>query len=109
MGRVYRAQQLATGQTVALKLLHPDVASDAQVVQRFKREAKLMAELSHPQIVKVIEFGDLDGQLFLAMEMITGKSLASMPIRSRRNTSESSRRTASPSRWTTRRTQRTSS
>ena len=78
MGRVYRAVQLATGQTVALKLLHPDVASDAQVVQRFKREAKLMTELSHPHIVKVIEFGDLDGQLFLAMEMITGKSLASM-------------------------------
>jgi len=78
MVRGYRALQLATGQTVALKLLHPDVASDAQVVQRFKREAKLMAELSHPQIVKVIEFGDLDGQLFLAMEMITGKSLASM-------------------------------
>ena len=58
MGRVYRAVQLATGQAVALKLLHPDVASDAQIVQRFQREAKLTTELSHPHIVKVIEFGE---------------------------------------------------
>ncbi|HXU00980.1 MAG TPA: serine/threonine-protein kinase [Polyangia bacterium] len=78
MGRVYRAVQLATGQAVALKLLHPDVASDAQIVQRFQREAKLTTELSHPHIVKVIEFGELDGRLFLAMEMIAGKPLASM-------------------------------
>src|SRR5205814_6449143 len=78
MGRVYRAVQRATGQTVALKLLHPDVASDAQVVQRFQREAKLTTELSHPHIVKVVEFGELDGRLFLAMELITGKPLASI-------------------------------
>jgi serine/threonine-protein kinase len=78
MGRVYRALQLATGQTVALKLLHPDVASDSQVVQRFQREAKLTTELSHPHIVKVIEFGEINGHLFLAMELIAGKSLASI-------------------------------
>jgi serine/threonine-protein kinase len=77
MGRVYRALQLATGQTVALKLLHPDVASDTQVVQRFQREAKLTTELSHSHIVKVVEFGELDGHLFLAMELMAGKSLAS--------------------------------
>jgi serine/threonine-protein kinase len=78
MGRVYRALQLATGQTVALKLLHPDVASDAQIVQRFQREAKLTTELTHPHIIKVVEFGELDGHLFLAMELLAGKSLASI-------------------------------
>jgi serine/threonine protein kinase len=78
MGRVYRALQLATGETVALKLLHPDVASDAQIAQRFKREAKLTTELTHPHIIKVVEFGELDGRLFLAMELIAGKSLASI-------------------------------
>jgi serine/threonine protein kinase len=83
MGRVYRAVQVATGQTVALKLLHPDVASDPQIVQRFEREAKVTTQLSHPHIVKVIEFGELDGRLFLAMEMIAGKSLASIIERGR--------------------------
>src|SRR4029079_3252170 len=75
MGRIYRAEQIATGQPVAVKLLHPEFVNDQQLVQRFEREAKVTTQLSHPHIVKVIEFGEWNGHLFLAMEMLAGKSL----------------------------------
>ena len=55
MGRVYRAEQLATGKAVALKLLHPEFVGVEQVVRRFEREAKVMTEVAHPGIVKVID------------------------------------------------------
>ena len=83
MGRVYRAAQLATGQPVAVKLLHPEFADVEQVVQRFEREAKVMTQLAHPHIVKVIEFGEWKGRLFLAMELLGGKSLADLIERSK--------------------------
>jgi len=75
MGRIYRAEQIAAGQPVAVKLLHPEFANDQQLVQRFEREAKVTTQLSHSNIVKVIEFGEWNGHLFLAMEMLAGKSL----------------------------------
>jgi len=75
MGRIYRAEQIATGQPVAVKLLHPEFANDQQLVQRFEREAAVTTQLSHSNIVKVIEFGEWNGHLFLAMEMLPGKSL----------------------------------
>ena len=76
MGRVYRAEQLATGKAVALKVLHPEFVGVDHVVQRFEREAKVTTELSHPNIVNVIEFGEWNGRMFLAMELLAGKSLA---------------------------------
>jgi serine/threonine protein kinase len=81
MGRVYRAEQLATGKPVALKLLHPEFVGVDQVVQRFEREAKVMTELAHPGIVNVIEMGEWNGRLFLAMELLAGKSLAELVLR----------------------------
>jgi serine/threonine-protein kinase len=81
MGRVYRAEQLATGKPVALKLLHPEFVGVDQVVQRFEREAKVLTELAHPGIVNVIEMGEWNGRLFLAMELLAGKSLAEVVLR----------------------------
>jgi serine/threonine-protein kinase len=78
MGLVLRAEQLATGQTVALKLLHPDFVGVEQFAQRFEREAKVTTQLSHPHIVKVVEFGQCNGRLFLAMEFLEGTPLASL-------------------------------
>jgi serine/threonine-protein kinase len=78
MGRVYRAERLATRQMVALKLLQPEFAGVDQIVQRFQREAHLTFQLSHPHIVKVVEFGEWNGRLFLAMELLAGKSLAEL-------------------------------
>jgi serine/threonine-protein kinase len=76
MGRVFRAEQLATGRTVALKLLHSELCGLTDVVQRFEREAELTARLSHPHIVKTVEYGNWDGRLYLAMEFVSGQSLA---------------------------------
>jgi serine/threonine-protein kinase len=78
MGSVFRAESLTTGAQLALKLLHPDFTADAQIVQRFEREAQVMSRLSHPHIVKVVEFGEAGGRLFLAMELVSGKSLADL-------------------------------
>jgi serine/threonine-protein kinase len=78
MGLVLRAEQLATGQTVALKLLHPDFVGVEQFAQRFEREAKVTTQLSHPHIVKVVEFGQCNGRLFLAMEFLEGTPLAGL-------------------------------
>jgi serine/threonine-protein kinase len=76
MGKVFRAERIATGETVALKLLHPELSAMEQVVQRFHREAEVTKQLSHPHIVKVVEFGECNGRLYLATEFLDGKSLA---------------------------------
>ena len=78
MGVVLRAEQLVTGQTVALKLLQPEFVGVEEVAQRFEREAKVTAQLSHPHIVKVVEFGQCNGRLFLAMELLEGTPLTSL-------------------------------
>jgi serine/threonine-protein kinase len=78
MGRVYRAEQEASGKPVAVKLLHPQFVGIDQVAKRFEREAAVTTQLSHPNIVNVIELGEWNGRLFLAMELLAGKSLAEM-------------------------------
>jgi serine/threonine-protein kinase len=78
MGKVFRAEQLATGRVVALKLLNPELSNDEDLLRRFEREAKVTARLSHPNIVKAVEFGAADGHVFLAMELVDGRSLADL-------------------------------
>jgi len=78
MGRVYRAEELGPGRQVAVKLLHSEAAGVDQMVQRFEREASVMKELSHPNIARVIEFGEWNGRLFLAMDLLAGQSLAEL-------------------------------
>jgi len=63
---------------VALKLLKPEVASDAEHVRMFVREALVAAEFRHPNLAQVYEVGEDSGQLFIAMELVRGISLASM-------------------------------
>jgi serine/threonine-protein kinase len=77
MSAVYRAWQLSTGRTVALKVLPADVAGRRDRVQRFEREARVTASLRSPYTVRVHDFGELpDGRLFIAMEDLEGHSLA---------------------------------
>jgi serine/threonine-protein kinase len=78
MGRVFRAEQLATGETVALKLLHAEFSGVAEVVRRFEREAEITTHFSHPHIAKTIELGKWDGRLYIAMEFLAGTSLADL-------------------------------
>jgi serine/threonine-protein kinase len=77
MGKVYRAKHLTLDRPVVLKMLHPDLSSDPQVVQRFQREARAASRLNHPNSIAVLDFGAAeDGTLFMAMEFLSGKDLA---------------------------------
>jgi serine/threonine protein kinase len=62
--------------TVALKMLRPECANDPNFIAMFIDEANLVAKLAHPNIVQVYELGEEDGQLFIAMEMLFGETLA---------------------------------
>ena len=76
MGVVYRATQTALDKTIALKVLHGEVARDEDFVERFKREALAASLLDHPSSVRVLDFGEEpDGLLYLAMEYVPGRDL----------------------------------
>ena len=74
-GVVYRAEDLALGRQVALKLLRPDLARDTGFVDRFRTEAATLARIRNPNLVQVYAFG-IDGQnVFFAMELVEGQGL----------------------------------
>ena len=74
MGIVFRAIH-EDGAVVALKVLKPGLVRDEHATRRFAREARAAAEVDHPQLIDVIEAGDVDGTSFLAMRFVAGKSL----------------------------------
>ena len=76
MGSVEAALQAEPSRVVALKRLLPDAARDRRRVDMFLREARLATMLDHPNIVRAWDFGELDGELYLAMELAEGPSLA---------------------------------
>ncbi len=75
MGAVYRATQLSLGRAVAIKVLPSDSAEDKQFLERFHREADVLSKLNHPNIVTVIDRGELEGRPYLVMEYVDGTSL----------------------------------
>ncbi|MBT7061472.1 MAG: SUMF1/EgtB/PvdO family nonheme iron enzyme [Lentisphaerae bacterium] len=72
MGEVYEAEHTTLDLRYALKLLPPDFASRSGALERFRREAKVMAKLSHPNIIKVSDFGETEGRYWLRMELAQG-------------------------------------
>lgn len=76
MGIVYLAHDTRLNRTVALKALPDDVASDPDRLQRFEREARLLASLSHPNVATIYGIESGEGRRFLALEYIEGESLA---------------------------------
>src|SRR5688572_30693471 len=77
MGSVYKASQPAVGRMVAIKILHPKLAGRKDLTSRFRREARAMSQLTHPNTVKVFMYGELeeDGSLYIVMEMLEGRNL----------------------------------
>jgi Tol biopolymer transport system component len=73
---VFRAVDTTLEREVALKILYPQMLADPTFVQRFRQEARTLAALRHPQIVTVYEAGEVEGRLFIAMDLVNGPSLA---------------------------------
>ena len=75
MGTVYKARDGETARTVALKLLRPDVVTRVGALSRFKRELALAQTISHPNVYRVHDLGEVQGTAFISMEFIEGQSL----------------------------------
>src|SRR3954471_12524396 len=75
MSSVYRAHDRLLDRQVALKILHQQYSFDEEYVERFRREARAVAALSHPNIVTVIDRGEHDGRQFIVFEYVDGENL----------------------------------
>src|SRR5881394_3027193 len=75
MAEVYLAHDNLLDRPVALKVLFPELSVDRSFVERFRREAQAAANLSHPNIVAVFDWGEEDGTYFIVMEYVEGRSL----------------------------------
>jgi eukaryotic-like serine/threonine-protein kinase len=75
MSTVYRAFDTTLERQVAVKLMHREIASDSDQLERFRREARSVAQLSHPHIVGVIDAGEEDGRPYIVFEYVEGETL----------------------------------
>jgi predicted Ser/Thr protein kinase len=78
MGEVYRTDDLTLGQPVALKFLPEAVARNEDFLGRFRNEVRIARRVSHPNVCRVYDVGEVDGQTFLSMEYVDGEDLASL-------------------------------
>ena len=76
MGAVWRAVDRRLDRPVAVKLLRANLASDPAFVERFRREARAAAVLSHPNVAGVFDYGEHEGEAFIVMELVEGENLA---------------------------------
>ena len=77
MGTVYEAQQIKLQRDVALKVLRPEFAGKELAAKRFAREARAASSIDHRNVVKILDFGQLDsGELYYTMELLQGRDLS---------------------------------
>jgi tRNA A-37 threonylcarbamoyl transferase component Bud32 len=76
MAEIYKARHIRLDRPVAVKVLPAQLAAEGDFRERFEREARAIAQLKHPNIVQVYDFGDCDGLYYMAMEYIPGRDLA---------------------------------
>ena len=81
MGEVYRASDQRLGQTVALKFLPETFAQDPAMLARFYNEVRIARHVTHPNVCRVFDIGEVNGQPFLSMQFIDGENLASLLLR----------------------------
>src|SRR5436190_24084010 len=81
MSSVYRARDALLERNVALKVLHEQFTGDGEFVERFKREARAVAQLQHPNIVTVIDRGEDGGRQYIVFEYIDGENLKENLVR----------------------------
>ena len=75
MGEVYRAKDTRLGRDVAIKVLPSSLAKDADRLQRFEQEARVLGTLNHPNLLAIFDVGREDGLQYLVSELLEGKSL----------------------------------
>jgi serine/threonine-protein kinase len=78
MGEVYRADDLTLGQPVALKFMPEAVAGNPEAVARFRNEVRIARQVSHPNVCRVYDVGEVEGHFFLSMEYVDGEDLGSL-------------------------------
>ena len=78
MGEVYRADDLKLGEAVALKFLSPELRDDGAVLARLHAEVRTARQISHRNVLRVHDLGEVEGEAFLAMEYVDGEDLASL-------------------------------
>src|ERR1700719_4881037 len=78
MAEVYRAHDRLLDRPVALKVLFPELSVDRSFVERFRREAQAAANLSHPNIVSIYDWGEGERTYFIVMEYIDGRTLSQL-------------------------------
>ena len=88
MGEVYVAEDSELSRSVALKVLKPEVAGSSKNRERFRLEAKTLAALDHPNIVRVYSLEEVDGIHFLTMELVRGQTLSRLVLKEGMNFEE---------------------
>lgn len=78
MGEVYRATDLTLGQSVALKFLPAEAAGNSRLLERFAGEVRVARQVSHPNVCRVYDLGEIDGAPFISMEYVDGEDLSSL-------------------------------
>src|SRR3954453_11442202 len=81
MGVVYRATNEATGKPAAVKVIGGEIAKQGKAYERFKREAEILQQFRHPNIVRFLALGRFKGTSYFAMEYISGETLEQLLVR----------------------------